>query len=199
MKLLTSKEVKALLHVTDQTLYNWRKNNTVPYSKISDRIFLYDISSKIDSTPSTKANIIYARVSNTKQKFDLEKQISTISNYMINNGIKVDEVYEDIASGMNENRIDFNKLLDRVINNEIDSIYVLYKDRFTRFGFGYFEKLFSKYNTKIVILNNNDDDKSFESELTEDLISIIHHFSMKMYSNRRNKLKKLISDIENDN
>lgn len=198
MKHLTAKEVKALLHVTDQTLYNWRKNNTVPYIRVSERIFLYDISSKTNSTTNTKSNVIYARVSNTKQKFDLEKQISTISNYMINNGIKVDEVYEDIASGMNENRIDFNKLLDRVINNEIDSIYVLYKDRFTRFGFGYFEKLFSKYNTKIVVLNNNDDDKSFESELTEDLISIIHHFSMKMYSNRRNKLKKLISDIEDD-
>jgi predicted site-specific integrase-resolvase len=47
------------------------------------------------------------------------------------------------------------------------------------------------------------EEKDFQEELTEDLIAIIHHFSMKMYSNRRKALKeleneenKLISDVE---
>ena len=36
----------------------------------------------------------------------------------------------------------------------------------------------------------------FQKELTNDLISIIHHFSMKLYSNRRKKLKEIEKLIE---
>ena len=38
--------------------------------------------------------------------------------------------------------------------------------------------------------------KTYEQELTEDLISIVHHFSMKSYSHRR-KLNKIRKDLEN--
>jgi hypothetical protein len=56
---------------------------------------------------------------------------------MIKNGIKVDGIYQDIASGMNENRIQFNDLLEKIINREIQTVYITYKDRLTRFGFNY--------------------------------------------------------------
>ena len=65
-----------------------------------------------------------------------------------------------------------------------------YKDRLSRFGFSYFEKLFEKYGCTIEYLGSTDE-KTYEQELTEDLISIIHHFSMKMYSSRRTKLKEV--------
>lgn len=64
-----------------------------------------------------------------------------------------------------------------VMNNEVDTIYIKYKDRFVRFSFDWFETLCNKFNTKIVILNN----KNFspEEELVENLISIIHVFFVK--------------------
>ena len=89
---------------------------------------------------------------------------------------------------MNENRKGFNELLDLVMSGIVDTVYITYRDRLTRFGFEYFKRLFEKYDTKIVVINDTDI-TPFEVELTQDLISIIHHFSMKMYSNRRKVLK----------
>ena len=97
---------------------------------------------------------------------------------------------------MNENRNDFNELIKAVTEYKINNIYITYKDRLTRFGFNYFETFFDLFDTKIVTLNNIEQE-SIEQELTEDLISIIHHFSMKMYSNRRKQLRKIQKKIEN--
>ena len=107
---------------------------------------------------------------------------------MVSNGIICDDVYSDIASGMNENRKAFNKLIDDVIKGEIQTIYISFKDRLTRFGFNYFVNIFKKYDCEIKILNSTKED-DFQNELLEDIISIIHHFSMKLYSNRRSILK----------
>lgn len=131
-------------------------------------------------------------------KDNLIKQEQIIKEYMIKNGIKVDKIYKEIASGMNENRKEFNNLISDVQDNKIDKIFISYKDRLSRFGFSYFENFFKKYNTEIIVLNATDE-TNFEQELTEDLISIIHHFSMKMYSNRRKKLKEIEEQLKNEN
>lgn len=150
-----------------------------------------------EANKKNKLNVIYARVSNTKQKDDLNKQILVLREFATSNGVIVDGAFSDIASGMNENRKDFNKLMDLVLEGEVDTIYVSYKDRFTRFGFGYLESICSKLGTKIVVVNSTSEE-DFQTELTQDLISIIHHFSMKMYSNRRKEIKELEKSLKSD-
>ena len=87
-----------------------------------------------------------------------------------------------------QNRTGFLQLLDLVSNNEVDTIYVTYKDRLARFGFEIIDEMFERLNTKIVVINATSED-DFQTELTQDLVSIIHHFGMKLYSNRRKELK----------
>ena len=198
----TNEEIKNLLQVTTQTLMNWRKAGKLKYIKVSKKVILYpkkDIDILLNKPVSDKqerVNVMYCRVSNTKQKDDLEKQKQILLDYCNSNGIIINKIYEEIASGMNEDRSELNKLIDDVIDYKIDTVYITYKDRLTRFGFRYFENLFDKYNTQIVVLNNNINQENFEQELTEDLISIIHHFSMKMYSIRRKQLKKIQKEIQ---
>lgn len=115
---------------------------------------------------------------------------------MASNGFVVDEEYSDIASGMNESRAGFTKLVKECLEGKIDTIFVTYKDRLTRFGFGYIESILSSLGTKIVIINATKEE-DFQQELTQDLVSIIHHFSMKMYSNRRKILKEVEEKIKN--
>ena len=205
-KLLSSKEVANLCGVTIHTVCMWRKEGRLPFMKINDRVILHKIedvekllNKKIVSEENTKKrkNIIYARVSTSKQKDDLKKQIQILNDFCNSNGIIIDEIFAEIASGINEDREEFNKIIDLVINKEIDKIYITFEDRLTRFGFKYFENLFDKFDTQIVVLNNKINNESFEEELSNDLISIIHHFSMKMYSNRRKKLKEASKLIEN--
>lgn len=200
MTYVTAKEAKSILKINATTLKSWKDKGILKYKKLSDKKVLYDIDSILNNgiKVDTRLNVIYARVSNTKQYNDLLNQIELVKSYCINNGIKVDKIYQDIASGMNENRKDFNLLINDVISGKIKNIYISFKDRLTRFGFDYFKNLFKKYDVNIIILDELEEtNKTFQNELTEDLISIIHHFSMKLYSNRRKKLKEIEKILEN--
>lgn len=199
MNYVTAKEAKNILKINATTLKSWKDKGILSYKKLSDKKILYDIDSVLNNSDinDNRLNVIYARVSNIKQHNDLLNQIELVKSYCITNGIKISKVYQDIASGMNENRKDFNILINDVISGKIKNIYISFKDRLTRFGFDYFKNLFQKYNVNIIILDElEESNKTFQDELTEDLISIIHHFSMKLYSNRRKKLKEIEKILE---
>jgi predicted site-specific integrase-resolvase len=135
-----------------------------------------------------RKSVVYARVSTAKQKKDLENQVQTVINYMNSNGYQVDEIYRDIKSGMHFERSGFQQLLNDVMNNEIERVFITYKDRFARLSFDLMEKLFKNFGTEIVVINRVENME--EKELYEDLMSVIHSFSMKLYSGRRKKLKE---------
>ena len=83
------------------------------------------------------------------------------------------------------------------MNDEVDRIFILYKDRLTRFGFNYLEQICNKYGTKIIVISKEIQEKSIQEELAEDIISIIHSFSGKLYGMRnkiKEKLDKELSD-----
>jgi putative resolvase len=193
---LSAKQVKERYHITSQTLYNWRRLNKINYTKLPSGSYVYTLIEDIGK-PS-RFNVLYARVSNTKQKDDLIRQCNTIKSFMVANGKVIDLEYTDIASGMNESRKSFNTLIEDVIAGKIDTVYITYNDRLTRFGFGYIKSLFEKFDTKIVSLNSTKEE-DFQTELTQDLISIIHHFSMKMYSARRKMLNRIRDELKNEN
>ena len=200
MNYVTAKEAKERLRISGVTLMRWKNENRISCMKLSDRKCLYDIDSIIKiSEEKPRKNVIYGRVSTPRQKVDLNNQIELIKQYMLSKGISVDDVYSDIASGLNEKRINFNRLLEQVFKKEIDTVYITFKDRLSRFGFDYFTTIFSYFGTKIVILDNKEEtNKTYQQELTEDLIAIIHSYSMKMYVNRRKKFKN-IERILNEN
>lgn len=193
---LSASETKEKFQITSQTLYNWRKTGKIIYKKLNDRKFLYDIESVEGYVDKhARKNVIYSRVSNTKQFDDLKRQTKILQEYMASNGVIPDLIFEDVASGMNESRKEFNKLLSMIFKNEIDVVYITYQDRLIRFGFKLLESIFLTFGTKIQVINATKEE-DFQQELTTDLISIIHHFSMKLYSNRRKILKNLKTELE---
>ena len=79
------------------------------------------------------------------------------------------------------------------MENKVDSIIVTHKDRFIRFGYDWFERFLSKYNVKIIVVNN--ELLSPQEELVQDIISILHVFSCRIYGLRKYK-KKIEVDEE---
>ena len=204
MNYVTSKEIKQLFHISAVTLMNWKNTGKIQYKKLSDKKILYDIDS-IDKSVDNETqklntkNVIYVRVSTSGQKEDLNNQIEVIKNYMLNNGIKPDNIYSDIASGMNENRKQFNNLLEQIFKREINTVYITFKDRLSRFGFNYFKQIFNYFGTNIVILDEQEEtNKTYQQELMEDLLAIIHTYSMKLYTNKKKKLKEIEKIIKSD-
>lgn len=198
MKWLSSSEIRKELNISPQALYTLRKNGKLKYKEISKGFYRYLLPE--DFRNDENKNIaIYARVSTPKQKKDLENQLSLLKQFVNSNGnlIKNDYVFSDIASGMNENRKGLNRLLLKIKEGEISKLFITNKDRLTRFGFGYFKEFCSLYGVEIVEINETED-KSFEVELLEDLLSIIHYFSMKFYGKRKKLLNSLKESLENN-
>ena len=198
---MRAKEVRKILGITEQTLYNYTKAGKLKYRVTGTGWNDYDEDSVYEflgykNTKKEKINVSYSRVSTQSQKEQLKEQTRRIYERCIARNIKLSKQYEDIKSGMDSNRKDFLDLLSEVIKGNIGCIVIENKDRLIRFGFDLLETIFKKFGTTILVLNDELDNKSYEQELTEDLISIIHYFTMKSYSHRRklNKLRKLLED-----
>ena len=184
---LTSKQFREKYNISPQYLYALKKNGKVKTKPfLGSQVLILDP----ESSDSDKSVCIYARVSTPKQKTDLENQIKFLRQYLVSKGLNPEYVYSDIASGMNEDRKGLNEMMSDIISGKISKVVISHKDRLTRFGFGYLKTIFSRYNTEIEIVNL-EDEKSFQDELSEDLIAIIHHFSMKFYGKRKNKCSAL--------
>lgn len=148
-----------------------------------------------------RETVIYTRVSTQKQKNDLENQKSSLANFCLNNGYIVSNIYSDIASGINfENRKDFFKMLDRIIEGKIERVVITYKDRLSRVGFELFVHLFSQHHCEIIVANQVGNEKLDSEDVFEEIVSLLHCYSMKLYSKRRlSNLKKVIENEELDN
>lgn len=199
---MKSSKVLKILNISRQTLVKYVKNGDIRVVMQTNRQYDYneeDVYRKAGLSEN-RVNVVYARVSTPKQKRYLENQAETLINYCNANGVKVDKVYKDIASGMNFDRKQFRSMLEDVLNYRISSIYITYKDRFSRISFDMFERLFLEYNCKIIVINKTESTaEDDEKEVFSDIISMLHCFAMKMYSRRRKKKMELIKeDLKNE-
>jgi predicted site-specific integrase-resolvase len=100
--------------------------------------------------------IIYTRVSTSKQKDILNDQVEFLKQFANARGIIVDEIFEDIGSGLDYNRKKWNKLLEDCMLGTVKTIIVSHKDRFIRFGFEWFENFLKSNGVEILVVNNDD-------------------------------------------
>jgi len=134
-----------------------------------------------------RKTVIYARVSTKKQNNDLENQIDQLKQWCFMNGYTINAIYSDIALGISfEKRKGFFEMLDEIINYKVEKVIITYKDRLSRFGFELFKYLFQRFGTEIVVISEVGNPKLDSEEVFEDITSMLHSYSMKMYSKRKN-------------
>ena len=146
--------------------------------------------------------MIYARVSTRNQKDDLQNQVDFLKQFCNAKGMIVNQCIEDFGSGLNYNRKKWNTLLEEVMENKIKTIVISSKDRFIRFGYDWFEKFCEKFNTKIIIVNN--ETLSPKEELVQDMIAILDVFRCRLYGLRKykNQIKEdeeIVKELQNGN
>lgn len=187
-EILKPKDVSKLLNVSTRTLVRWDVSGKLKAKRTptNRRYYTYDQIDHIlhpTKEANIRKNIAYTRVSTRNQQDDLKNQQHLIESFVLSKGITIDEYITDIGSGLNYKRKKWNQLLDDVMDYKIQNIYVTYQDRFIRFGFDWFQRFCNRFGTKIVVLNAKTTSPS--EELTEDLISIIHVFSCRLYGLRK--------------
>lgn len=151
----------------------------------------------IGTNNKQKLVVGYCRVSTPSQKDDLKNQVNNVKSYMIAKGYQY-EIIEDIGSGINYNKKGLKQLIDKINNQEVSKVVILYKDRLVRFGFELIEYLCQINGVELEVIDHTE--KAKEEELTDDLIQIITVFANRLYGQRSKKTKHLIEAVKsNDN
>jgi len=177
--------------ITYQTAWNHFKQGKIPNARqlASGTVVIDDT---IEDTKSNHYIIIYARVSSSEKKSDLDTQCQRLCNYCNAKGWIVNEVVKECASGLNDNRPKLSKIFKE---RKATKLVIEQKDRLTRFGFRYIELLYPE--CEIVVINPCEN----KEDLFEDFVSLVTSFCAKIYGRRRTKRKteEIITALERDN
>jgi len=143
------------------------------------------------NTNKEEYTIVYARVSSSENKSNLETQAERLVQFCEANGWRVNEVVKECASGLNDERPKLCKILK---DRKATRLVVEHKDRLTRFGFNYIKTLFDTCD--IVIVNECEDNQ----DLFEDFVSLVTSFCARIYGKRRTKRKteQIIQALEKE-
>lgn len=162
-----------------KTAYRWFKKGLIFGAKQlpSGTIIVYD---ELLNSCKKEYNVVYARVSSSENKKNLDMQAKRVSDFCSAKGWVVNEVVKECASGLNDKRPKLQKILKE---GKASRIIIEHKDRLTRFGFEYIKTL---YDGEIVIINEVIED---ESDLMQDFISLVTSFCARIYGKRRTKRK----------
>ena len=137
------------------------------------------------SLESEKKDIIYCRVRSKKQLLDLDRQIKLLRSLY-----PAHELVTDCASGINFARKGLDAILEYAVRGSLKELVVAHRDRLCRFGFELIDAIITKLGDKIVVLDDQER-KSSEQELAEDLLAIGHIYSCRQMGRRRYKVKSL--------
>ncbi len=191
----TRKEACGILGIHYVTLYRLAERKEIESIKIGERQ-LYNVNKYLKQIKAEdaikKRKICYCRVSSSKQKEDLNRQIK----YMEEKYPGYD-IIKDIGSGINMKREGLNKIIDLGIKGELEELVIAYKDRLARFGYEMIERIIKEYsNGKIIIINKNEEETPTE-EITKDILGIMNVYVAKINGLRKykSKIKKEIKKI----
>jgi putative resolvase len=187
---VSTRQAARLLGVTVKTLQRWdRSGKLKPTGRTTgnhrlyletDILTLQGIGHKIP-----QRQVAYCRVSSPAQKPDLLNQRCILEEFVVAHGLANVEFIEEIGGGLNMKRKKFLGLMDAIGRNEVKTLIVAHKDRLVRFGFDWFEHYCRNHNCELLILNQ--ERLSPEAEMVQDLMTIIHCFSSRLYGLRNYK------------
>ena len=136
--------------------------------------------------------VTYARVSSHDQKDDLTRQSNVLKSYGEAKAYHNVTNIEDLGSGLNDKKKGFLKLVQMIFNHEFEILVINHRDRLLRFGVDLMEIICIHHGVRLIVLE--DKKKSFEEQLTQDVIELMTVFCAKLYGKRshKNKLKPVI-------
>ncbi|MFK0731011.1 MAG: IS607 family transposase [Gloeotrichia echinulata HAB0833] len=182
MQHVTPKEAAKILGVHVSSLRRWENEGKLKAIRTpgGQRRFILGEIEKVAGMPRTIRTVCYGRVSTHSQQDDLQRQLEHLCQRY-----PEAEIVSETGSGLNFKRKKFLAILERIIDGDIQRLVVAHPDRLVRFGFELVKWLCTKFECELVVLN--DRQLSPEQELVQDMLSIIHCFSSRLYGLRKYK------------
>lgn len=136
---------------------------------------------------------LYARVSGSDQKADLDRQLARLSEFAAKRGYRVIETVREVGSGLNGQRPTMLKLLK---NPAIQMIVVEHRERLMRFGFEYVEAALAASGRSIVVV----EPEEINDDMVLDMTEVLTSMCARLYGRRsaKNKARLAMKVIEAD-
>ena len=158
----------------------WKRGEIAGYQLASGTVI---VNQPAQESRVTRKVAIYARVSNSENKKNLDTQAERLVAWCTIQGWSVVQIVKECGSGVNDQRPGFLALL---ADASITHIVVEHQDRASRFGVAYIQTLLSVQQRELVVVNSA---STAEEDLMSDLVSIITSFVARLYGRRRAKRK----------
>jgi len=155
----------------------------------SGTVIVTEISSPVTLSPGLSVGL-YARVSSSDQKNDLDAQLGRLVEYCNRQGWTVARSVAEVGSGLNGHR---PKLMKLLADPEVAAIVVEHRDRLMRFGAEYVESALAAQGRKLIVM----DPSEVKDDLVQDMIEVLTSFCARLYGRRsaKNKARKAIEAI----
>lgn len=176
--------------ISYRTAWRWFKEGKLPVAAQqmpSSTILINEF------LPDSTHVAIYARVSSSDQREDLNRQISRLVFFANAQKWVVAETITEIGSALNGRRPKLKKLLS---NSNIKIILIEHNDRLMRFGFEYVECALAAQGRQLIVV----DPGELKDDLVQDMIEVLTSFCARLYGRRsaKNRAKKAIECIQNE-
>ena len=187
------------VNVSVKTIQKWDRLGILPAKRtITNRRYYTDedlsAALRMPRVPSVRRTVAYCRVSSQTQKPDLANQKRILEQYCQQQHVEVDEWIMEIGGGMNFKRKQFLRLVDQILAGEVERLVLAHQDRLARFAYSLLVHLCQSHHCELLVMNT--EELSPEQELVQDLITMTHCFSSRLYGlrNYRKALEKAIAD-----
>lgn len=179
----TTGEIADLFQVSTKTIQKWDNKGILKFERsptnrrvLPKETLIEYLKSKnmfYEDEPLSKRDVIYARVSSYGQpkQNDLDRQV----DYILSNRADLKNVLilKEVKSIFDSKRKKLLKLIDMILNDEVNRIFITHKERLTRFGFEYIEAICNHHDVEIIVMQSEQDNKSVKQELTEDIKNLL--------------------------
>jgi len=194
-------EFGKLIGISSSTLRRWEEEGKLIADRTLGNQRLYNenhlrVAMRLKTGKTPNRAIVYCRVSSSNQKEDLASQVKAMEQFCLAQGVAITDSIQEVGGGLNFKRPKFLQIIQWAIQGEVKVLYVAHKDRLCRFGFELVEQILQWSGGKIVVTNA--ETLSPQEELTQDLLSIVHCFSSRLYGLRKykSKVKKIVDGVD---
>jgi predicted site-specific integrase-resolvase len=166
--------------ISYRTAWRWVRSGSMPVPFEKTKTGTYLVAAPKQTTENAVA--LYARVSGSGQKNDLDRQLSRLVTHANAQGWMVSKSVSEIGSGLNGHR---PKLMKLLADQTVKTIVVEHRDRLMRFGVEYVESSLKAQGRNLIVV----DSAELKNDLVQDMIEVLTSFCARMYGQRSAKQK----------
>ena len=179
----TTGEVADLFQVSTKTIQKWDNKGILKFERsptnrrvLPKETLIEYLKSKnmfYEDESLSKRDVIYARVStyNQQKQGDLDRQVDYILSDRAD--LKNVLILKEVKSIFDTKRKELLKLINMILNDEVNRIFITHKERLVGLGFEYIEAICKHHDVEIITIQSEQDNKSVKQELTEDIKNLL--------------------------